>query len=187
MFLATVRRRNECTRVIVEIIVRGSLTPLLAALLALAPLSAAAQLRGTAARNQVSLDVGILAGEIAYARRIGETPLSVGAGAWGAWEPPNSFGHPVFEPLGIVVFGRYRAAPWLHADVGPTLARYQSADDCSDCSGTFAGVRSALLVGHGILFVGPELSAGWASDDRFGSEFGVLWGAQVRLVFGWGP
>jgi len=145
-----------------------------------------ADAQATAARDQLSLGVGIVAGEVTYARRIGAGPLSVGVGAWGAWEPPNSFGHSVFEPLGIEVFGRYRAAPWLHADVGPTLARYQSADDCSDCSGTFAGVRTAVLVGHDFLFVGPELAAGWASDPTHDSEFGVIWGAQVRLVFGWG-
>ena len=130
--------------------------------------------------------MGIVAGEVTYARRIGDSPLSVGAGAWGAWEPPGSFGRDVFKPLGVELFGRWRAAPWLHADVGPTLARYPWADDCSDCSGTFAGVRAAVLVGRGILFVGPELSAGWASDARDGSEFGVLWGAQLRLVLGWG-
>jgi hypothetical protein len=146
----------------------------------------AAQGSGAAGRDQLSLAVGIVAGEVTYARRIGDSPLSVGVGAWGAWEPPGSFGRDVFEPLGIEVFGRYRAAPWLHVDAGPTLARYQSADDCSDCSGTFAGVRSAVLVGHGILFVGPELSAGWASDAQNESEFGVIWGAQLRLVLGWG-
>lgn len=153
-------------------------------LLALAPPAAVAQ--ATAGRDQLSLAVGIVAGEVTYARRVGAGPLSVGAGVWGAWEPPNSFGRSIFEPLGIEVFARYRAAPWLHADVGPTLARYQWGDDCSDCSGTFTGVRSAVLVGHGILFAGPELAAGWASDDRYGSELGVIWGAQVRVVIGWG-
>ncbi|MFL5537924.1 MAG: hypothetical protein ACJ8J0_02985 [Longimicrobiaceae bacterium] len=150
-------------------------------LAALMPSPGSAQ--GAAGRDQLSLGVGIVAGEVTYARRIGAGPLSVGAGVWGAWEPPHTFGHSVFEPLGIEVFGRYRAAPWLHADVGPTLARYQSADDCPDCSGTFVGVRSTVLVGQEFLFAGPELAAGWTSD---GSEFGVIWGAQVRLVFGWG-
>ena len=78
------------------------------------------------------------------------------------------------------------AAPWLHADVGLTGARYLWADDCSGCSGTFVGVRSAVLVGYGMVFVGPEVAAGWASDDRHGSELGILWGAQARLVVGWG-
>ncbi|MFL5383496.1 MAG: hypothetical protein ACJ8GN_13340 [Longimicrobiaceae bacterium] len=153
-------------------------------LLALAPSPGRAQ--ATAARDQLSLGVGIVAGEIDYARRIGAGPLSVGAGVWGAWEPPHSFGHSVFEPLGIEVFGRYRAAPWLHVDAGPTLARYHSADDCPDCSGTFAGARTVLLVGQDFLFVGPELAAGWASDGPNDPEFGVIWGAQVRLVLGWG-
>jgi hypothetical protein len=151
------------------------------------PASQTVAVRGTASRNQVTLEIGILAAGLSYARRLGETPWSVGGGVWGAWEPPNSFDRSIFEPVGVEVFGRYRAAPWFHADVGPTIARYQWADDCPDCSGTFAGVRAAALVGHGIFFVGPEVAAGWASDDRFGSQLGVLLGAQARVVIGWGP
>lgn len=135
----------------------------------------------------MSLSAGILAGELSYARRIGDSPFAVGGGVWGAWEPPNTFDRSIFEPIGLEVFGRWRAAPWLHADLGLTGARYQWADDCSGCSGTFVGLRSAALVGHGMLWVGPEAAAGWANDDRSGSGFGVLFGAQVRLVLGWGP
>jgi hypothetical protein len=143
--------------------------------------------RGADGRSQVALEIGFLSAGISYARRVGDTPFSVGAGVWGAWEPPNTFDRPVFEPTGVAVFGRYRPAPWLHADVGLTSARYLWADDCHECSGMFTGVRSAVLVGRGMVFVGPELSAGWASDDRHGSELGVLWGGQLRLVLGWGP
>jgi len=182
---------------------RGSVAPLLVSLLALASASAGAQetllpagpatsvragsARGLDGRNQVALEIGYLAAGLSYARRIGATPFSAGAGVWGAWEPPGSFDRDVFEPVGLELFGRYRAAPWLHADVGVTGARYQWADDCSDCSGTLVGVRTAVLVGRGIVFVGPEVTAGWADDDRYGSGFGILWGAQLRLVLGWGP
>jgi hypothetical protein len=162
--------------------------PLLACLLATLPAAAAGQrAHGLDARNQVALEVGYVAGGLSYARRIGATPFSAGAGVWGAWEPPNSFGRDILEPIGLQLFGRYRPAPWLHADLGVTGARYQWADDCSGCSGTFVGVRSAVLVGHGIVSIGPELSAGWANDERYGSEFGILLGGQVRLVLGWGP
>ena len=141
---------------------------------------------GVEARNQLALEAGFLSLGVNYARRIGETPWSVGAGAWGAWEPPNTFEGNFFEPIGVNVFGRYHAAPWLHADLGVTAARYLWADDCSDCNGSFVGARSAALVGYRWIFVGPELSAGWASDDRNGSQFGVVFGGQVRLVLGWG-
>ena len=146
----------------------------------------AASAAGVEARNQLALEAGFLSLGLNYARRIGETPWSVGACVWGAWEPPSTFEGSFFEPVGAVVFGRYRAAPWLHADVGVTAARYLWADDCSDCSGSFMGARSAALVGYRWIFVGPELSAGWASDGRNGSQFGLFFGGQVRLVLGWG-
>ena len=177
------------------------LQPLLSVLLALLPVVLAAQealpsaqpfasitenaAPGLGSRNQVALDVGILSGGLSYTRRIGVTPFSLGAGVWGAWEPPSSFDRNVWEPLGLVAFGRYQPMAWLHTDVGLTGARYLWADDCSECSGTFVGVRSAALVGYRMLFLGPEVSAGRASDERNGSEFGVIWGVQARLVFGW--
>lgn len=137
-------------------------------------------------RNQAALEVGYLSGGLSYARRIGDTPFSGGVGVWGAWEPPGTFDRSVWEPLGLTVFARYRASEWLHADVGLTGARYLWADDCSDCSGTFVGVRTAVLVGRGRVFIGPELAAGRASDDRHGAELGILWGAQLRIVHEWG-
>jgi hypothetical protein len=172
------------------------LPALLLALLSLPPAALAAQqsalsmdaaARGADSRSQVAVEIGYLSAGLSYARRLGEGPLSAGVGVWGAWEPPGTFDRNVWEPLGVVVFGRWRAAPWLHADLGLTGARYQWADDCSSCSGSFFGLRSAVLVGHRFVFVGPELSAGWASDSEHGSEFGLLWGGQVRFVFGWGP
>jgi hypothetical protein len=180
----------------------GFVRHLLAASLALLPLTAGAQemrlsrapaaateaasAAGLESRNQLALEAGFLSLGVSYARRIGATPWSVGAGVWGAWEPPSTFEGSFFEPVGVVAFGRYRAAPWLHADLGLTAARYQWADDCSDCGGSFVGARSAALVGYRWIFIGPELSAGWASDDHNGSQFGMFFGGQVRLVLGWG-
>jgi hypothetical protein len=171
---------------------RRSLSPLLAALFALLPNGASAQeprpsggARGPA-RNQIAVEIGFLSAGLSYARRIGATPWSAGAGVWGAWEPPHTFDRSVLEPIGAVVFGRYRPAPWLHADVGLATARYLWADDCSECTGTFVGVRTAALIGHRIVFVGPELSVGRVRDARHGSDLGAMWGAQVRLVRGWG-
>lgn len=173
----------------------------LAASLALLPAAAAAQAMlpsdnlaastqatsaaGVEARNQLALEVGVLSLGLNYAHRIGESPWSVGAGVWGAWEPPTTI-EGFLEPVGVNVFGRYRAAPWLHADLGVTAARYLSADDCSECDGSFVGARTAVLVGHRWIFVGPEVTAGWANDDRNGSQFGAVFGGQVRLVLGWG-
>jgi hypothetical protein len=154
---------------------------------ALLPWAAAAQgAKPLAPRNQFALGVGIYSGEISYARRLGESPLSVGAGLWGAWEPPNSFNRNVWEPLGLAVFGRLRPLSWLHSDVGLAGARYLWADDCSECSGTFVGVRSAVLAGCRILAIGPEVALGRVSDERYGADFGAMWGVQARLMLGWG-
>ena len=142
--------------------------------------------RGVDARNQVTLEAGVLSAGVSYARRVGESPFSVGAGVWSAWEPPSTFEGNVFEPAGLQLFTRYRPAEWFHADVGLTAASYHWADDCPECTGTLAGVRAAALVGHRMVFVGPEVAAGRASDDHNGSRFGVLYGAQVRVVIGWG-
>jgi hypothetical protein len=150
--------------------------------LALAAVPAHAQ-----APNEVTLGAGLLSGEFTYARRLGRGPVSVGAGAWGAWEPPSSFDRNVWEPLGVSVFARVRPAPWAHADFGPTVARYVRADDCSDtCVGTLAGVRAVAMVGYRWVFAGPEVVVGRATDDRYGSDVGALWGVQVRGVLGWG-
>lgn len=142
--------------------------------------------RAVGSRYEIAVDIGILAGGLSYARRVGDTPLSLGAGLRGAWEPPNSFARNVWEPLGVVVFGRYRPTSWFHTDVGLTLARYVWADDCSECAGTFVGLRSAVLAGYRFVFIGPEVSMGRARDDRHGSDFGVIWGAQLRFILGWG-
>lgn len=144
-----------------------------------------ARARAAGGRNEVALDVGILAAALSYARSIGDPRMSVGAGVWGAWEPRNSFDRDFWEPIGLVVFGRYRPARWLQAEAGPAVARYLWADDCSDCSGTFAGVRSTALIGHRFVFIGPEAAVGRVSDERGGADFGAFWGVQLRLVFGW--
>ncbi|HET7230637.1 MAG TPA: hypothetical protein VFJ16_11585 [Longimicrobium sp.] len=141
---------------------------------------------GVDGRNQVTVEAGVLSGGVSYARRMGESPWSVGAGVWGAWEPPGTFEGNVFEPVGLQVFTRYRPTEWFHTDVGLTAASYHWTDDCPACTGTLAGVRAAALVGHRMVFAGPEVTAGWASDDQNGSRFGVLFGAQLRVVIGWG-
>jgi hypothetical protein len=156
----------------------------LALLLALSAARADAQ--SIPPRDEISVGAGILTGELAYARRLGSSPVSVGAGVWGAWEPPTTFDRDVLEPLGATVFARLRPAPWAHADIGLTAARYLRTDDCSECTGTFAGVRAVALVGHRWLFIGPEAAVGTARDERNGSDFGAIWGVQARLVFGWG-
>jgi hypothetical protein len=157
---------------------------LLPALVALSPRAGAAQ-EPLAARNQVALEVGILSAGVSYARRVEAMPISIGVGAWGAWEPANSFDRNLWEPLGLVAFARHWPNRWLQVDLGLTAARYLWADDCSECTGTFVGVRSVALFGRPLLSVGPELSAGRASDDRNGADLGVIWGVQARATFGW--
>jgi len=137
-------------------------------------------------RNQVALEVGIISVGLSYARRVGGGPLSIGAGLWGAWEPAHTFDRTVWEPVGFVVFARYSRPPWLQVDLGPGLLTYVWADDCSECSGTFVGVRFAARLGYRFVFLGPEVWVGSASDRPNGAEFGAMVGAQLRFVVGWG-
>jgi hypothetical protein len=138
------------------------------------------------ARNQLAVEAGYVSAGLSFARAIGAAPISLGAGVWGSWEPPTSFDKNVWEPIGVTLFARYAPLSWLHADMGVTAARYLWADDCSECSGTFVGLRSSLMIGHRFVFIGPDVALGRASDDRFGSEWGALLGGQLRLVLGWG-
>lgn len=61
---------------------------------------------GAIRRNHFSVDVGLLQGGLAYARRVGHGPFSIGGGVWGAWEPWTSFEGSVFQPLGAELFVR---------------------------------------------------------------------------------
>jgi len=137
-------------------------------------------------RNQVALGVGILSGEVSYARRIGEKRLSLGGGVWYAWEPPHSFAHDVWEPFGGFGVVRYRFTPYFQTEAGPAYLRYLWADDCSSCTGTFAGLRAAARVGYRFVFFGPSAWVGWASDDRNGSQLGIIFDLQLSLNLGWG-
>jgi hypothetical protein len=169
-------------------------TFLSSALLACLPALAGAQAspaqidraRHPAPRSEVALELGVYSGGLSYARRVGTGPVSLGAGVWGAWEPASSFGRNVWEPFGVVAFARFRPLAWAHADAGLTAGRYLWADDCSECTGTLVGARSALLLGRGALWIGPELVVARASDARHGAELGVLGGVQARLLVGWG-
>ena len=132
--------------------------------------------------HQLTVDAGVLSAGISYARQVDNSPWSMGAGLWGAWEPPNSFDRNVWEPLGATVFVRRWPTRWLHTDVGATAARYLWADDCSECSGTFVGLTSSVRVGSRVVSIGPDVSLGRASDDVNGAAWGVIWGAQARVI-----
>lgn len=156
-------------------------------LVALAALFAASGAARAQARNEVTVGAGVLSGEVTYARRVGAGPVSVGVGAWGAWEPPTTFDRDVWEPLGVSVFARVRPAPWVHVDAGPAAARYLRADDCSGtCGGSFVGARAVAMAGYRWIFVGPEVAVGRVSDDRNEPDFGAIFGGQLRVVLGWG-
>ncbi|HEY7482351.1 MAG TPA: hypothetical protein VH680_17695 [Gemmatimonadales bacterium] len=137
-------------------------------------------------RNQISLDIGPLEGGLAYARRLGQGSWSVGGGVWAGWEPWNSFETSFFEPRGVHLFLRTRPSREVQLELGPSLLRYNWADDCSSCSGTFASVRAAAMVGRGIFSLGPVLQLGRLSGSPAGAEAGLVWGFQGRLLFSWG-
>jgi hypothetical protein len=137
-------------------------------------------------RNQFSVDLGLLQGGLSYARRLGDGPFSLGGGLWGAWEPWSSFEGNVFEPLGAELFVRAQPGRAAQLELGPSLLRYRWADDCSECTGTFTGVRAAAMVGQGIFSLGPTVRLGRITGDPRGSEVGLLWGLQARLLFSWG-
>jgi hypothetical protein len=136
-------------------------------------------------KNHFSLDVGMLQGGLSYARRVGPK-LSVGGGVWAAWEPWSSFENPVLEPVGVELFLRAHPSRDVHLEVGPSLLRYYTADDCSECTDTFTGIRTAAMVGRGIFSLGPTVRLGRVTGGTSGSELGVIWGIQARLLFGWG-
>jgi hypothetical protein len=136
-------------------------------------------------RNALSVDVGILQGGLSYTRRVSRK-LGVGGGVWAAWEPWTSFESDFFEPIGVELFVRAYPAPDVHLEAGPSLRRYYSADDCSECRDTFIGIRTAAMVGTGIFWLGPTARFGRITGGASGSELGFIWGLQARLLFGWG-
>lgn len=148
-----------------------------------APLASAQS--GNLRPNQFSIDIGLLQGGLTYARRLGQGNFSVGGGVWGAWEPWSSFETNVWEPLGVELFLRAHPSRNVHLEIGPSLLRYHWADDCSACTGTFAGVRAAAMVGNGIFALGPTARLGRITRAPTGGETGVLWGIQGRLLFSW--
>lgn len=139
-------------------------------------------------RNQIALDSGgRLNHSLSYARRVGNTNLSIGGGLGFAWElNTHSFERNIWEALHVTIFGRYQLPPVLQVDVGPILFAYVWTDDCSECAGTFVGLHTVALVGYRYLFFGPWIRVGWADDNRHGSEFGSIWGLQTRLAIPWG-
>ena len=156
------------------------------------PLGAQQRLDGIAwepdhkAGGQLAIELGVLSGGLSYARRLGSSRFLLGLGLWGAWEPPTTVEQPVLEPVGAVLFARYQPSTWLMADVGPAALTYRTSDDCSTCSATFLGARVALMVGYRFIFVGPDIAVGSFSSSGRGSEFGMMYGAQLRFVIGGG-
>jgi hypothetical protein len=136
-------------------------------------------------RNQLSIDVGLLQGGLTYARRVGQGKYSIGGGVWAAWEPWSSFQEDVLEPVGADLFVRMHASPEVHLEAGPSLMRYRWADDCSECTATFAGLRAAAMVGKGVFALGPAVRLGYVTGPPSGGELGVLWGIYGRLLFTW--
>jgi hypothetical protein len=142
--------------------------------------------RDAVSRHQVGVEVGILSGGLSYARRLADTRFSVGAGLWGAWEPASEFDRNVWEPFGAIAFARASPSRWIQADLGVAVLRYLWADDCSECTGTFVGLRFAARIGYRFIHIGPDAWVGSVSDERYGSDFGALFDIALRATIGWG-
>ena len=140
---------------------------------------------GRIGKHQLSVDIGPLEGGVAYAHRVANR-LSVGGRFWAAWEPRNSFEANVFEPMGAELLLRYHPSAATQLELGPSLLRYQWADDCSECTGSFAGLHASAMVGAGVFSLGPTARFGVLSGSPSGSETGFLYGIQVRLLFSLG-
>ncbi|HVK01400.1 MAG TPA: hypothetical protein VM365_11050 [Gemmatimonadales bacterium] len=136
-------------------------------------------------RNHIAVDVGILQGGLSYARRVSQK-FSIGGGIWAAWEPWSSFDSSILEPVGVELFVRAHPSRDVHLEVGPSVLRYYSQDDCSECTETFTGIRTAAMVGKGVFSLGPTARFGRVTGGSSGSELGVIFGVQLRLLFGWG-
>jgi hypothetical protein len=105
---------------------------------------------------------------------------------WAAWEPWNTFEQNVLEPMGGELFVRFHPSDDVHLELGPSLLRYHWTDDCSECTGTFAGIHAAAMVGKGVFSLGPTAKFGVLSGGPSGNEAGMLWGFQGRLMFSGG-
>lgn len=134
-------------------------------------------------RNQLTIDVGLLALGIGYAAG-GRGRSSVGVRLWAAWGAPTTFDRPFFEPRGVDVFARYQVSHSVQAEAGPSFLRYADGDDCSNCNRTFLGVRGAALAGRRLLF-GPEIRFGAVIGGSRPAETGFVLGAQLRLLLDW--
>jgi hypothetical protein len=104
----------------------------------------------------------------------------------GADSVPIEEGDPLLEPVGAELFVRVRTSGATQVEIGPSLLRYRWADDCGECTGTFAGVHAAAMVGTGSFWLGPTARYGVVSGGPAGSESGFMWGIQGRLQFSWG-
>jgi hypothetical protein len=139
--------------------------------------------RDRVGKHQIALDVGVLEGGPSYAHRLGSGRFALGGRVSAAWEPWNTFEANVFEPIGGELFIRYHPNREVQLELGPSVLRYLWADDCSDCSGIFAGAYASAMVGRGIFSLGPAVRFGVLTGAPSGAEAGILFGLQGRLRF----
>jgi hypothetical protein len=140
-------------------------------------------IRNAAGKHQFTVDIGVLEVGLSYARRISNGPFALGGRLSAAWEPWNTFEANVLEPMGGELFLRYHPNREVQLELGPSVLRYRWADDCAECSGTFAGAYASAMVGKGILSLGPTARFGVLAGAPSGHEAGILWGFQGRLRF----
>jgi hypothetical protein len=137
-------------------------------------------------RNQFTVDLGPLELGLGYGERVGTSRLSLGGGVWAAWEPQvETFDGNFFEPRGLELFARYQISRSLQAEAGPSLLRYASGDDCSNCGATFLGLRVAAFAGGRRLLFGPAIRYGGVVWGSAPGGMGFVYGLQLRLFFDW--
>ena len=139
-------------------------------------------------KYQLALDIlNTYSFSINYAGRIPDSKISVGAELGFAFEyNSHSYDRNIWEAGSFVGFARYSFSHVVHMDLGLAAMLYYYADDCSDCTGTFIGIHSALQLGYKYFYFGPKIKVGWASDDRNETAFGIICNFQLRLVLPWG-
>jgi len=163
----------------------------LASILALSvsmPAKGRGQVRPHSPENQVSVDVGLYFGvSVSYCRRLRDTDLSIGGAVGLAWEfNSKTFEANVWGAKYVVGLVRYRVVRAVQIDLGATAMSYYWSDDCPGCRGSFLGLYSAAMVGYHFIFVGASIRPGWTKDRRYGSELGVIFNPELRIVIPWG-
>jgi hypothetical protein len=101
----------------------------------------------------------------------------LGLGSGFAWELNNhSFDRQVWNVLHLEAFTRYQRNERFQGELGLSVAASAPTDDTTE-QRIFVGLYSSVMVGHRVLFVGPQARLGF-----LGSEFGAIANLAIRGV-----